>query len=101
MTSSAIDDAAAARSGIARSPARQMAWVAALVLAILIVLVFPPLWFLLQTSLIVQHARGVTEIGVGNFAAVLSSRQFLSNSANSLIFAAGSAVIALVLGWAA
>src|SRR5437870_13896921 len=99
MTGQAIEGAAVATSFQLRSPARQTAWIAAILFAILAVLVLPPLWFLLQSSLVVQQGRNVTEFGLGNFATVLSSRQFLSNSANSLIFAAGSATMALIVGW--
>jgi iron(III) transport system permease protein len=99
MTGQAIEGAAVATSFRVRSPARQTAWIAAILFVILAVLVLPPLWFLVQSSLIVQQGRNVTEFGLGNFANVLSSRQFLSNSANSLIFAAGSATMALFVGW--
>ena len=68
--------------------------VTALLVVVLAALVLPPLLFLLQASV----ERG-GEWGLGNFAAVLGSRRFLATSANSLAFAAGSAALALVIGW--
>ena len=38
-------------------------------------------------------------MGLGNFQAVLSGRHIVATSVNSLVFAAASAAVALVIGW--
>ncbi len=70
---------------------------AALLIVVLAALVLPPLLFLLQAS-VVDIRRG-GEWSLANFEAVLGSRRFLATSANSLVFAAGSAALALAIGW--
>src|SRR5262245_26211439 len=78
--------------------AHQTAILATLLIAVLVALVLPPFLFLLNAS-VVDDARG-GEWGLANFEAVLGSRRFLATSLNSLMFAAGSAVLALAIGWA-
>ncbi len=78
---------------------RQTTWIAALILLVLAGLVLPPLWFLLQGSMAVTDGAKVARFGFDHFAAVLQSREFLASSVNSLVFAAGSAVLALSIGW--
>jgi len=83
-----------------RLSARQQAILAVLLIVILCALVLPPFLFLIQGSLTIAgptHDAG--EIGLGNFEAVIRSRHFLSTSVNSLVFAAASAFVALVIGW--
>jgi iron(III) transport system permease protein len=63
------------------------------------VLVLPPLLFLLKASIAVGDSPGNTRLGLDHFAAVLGSRRFIASSVNSLVFAAGSAVVALAFGW--
>ena len=71
----------------------------ALLIAVLAALVLPPFVFLLKASIVVGDAqRG--EWGLGNFATVVGNRHFVATSVNSLMFAAGSAVVALAIGWA-
>src|SRR5262249_5417838 len=70
---------------------------ATLLIVVLAALVLPPLGFLLKASVVDAQRGG--EWSLANFEAVLASRRFLASSANSLIFAAGSAVVALVIGW--
>jgi iron(III) transport system permease protein len=83
-----------------RSSARQTTWIAALVIVVLAALVVPPLLFLLQGSVTVAGAPGeAARFGFDNFQSVISGRRFVSTTLNSLVFAAGSAVIALVVGW--
>ena len=60
-------------------------------------LVLPPFVFLLKAS--VADAQRGGEWSLVNFESVLGSRRFLITSANSLVFAAGSAVVALAIGW--
>src|SRR5437879_2262295 len=82
------------------SSARQTAWMTALVIAVLAALVLPPFWFLLQGSVMVADAAtGAWQLGLENFAAVLASRHIITSSVNSLLFAAGSTVVALLIGW--
>ena len=83
-----------------RLSARQQVILATLLIVILCALVVPPFLFLIQGSLTIAgptHDAG--EIGLGNFEAVIRSRHFLSTSVNSLVFAAASAFVALVIGW--
>jgi iron(III) transport system permease protein len=72
---------------------------AALVIIILALLVLPPFWFLLEGSFVVAGAPGSGQLGLGNFIAVLGSRHLLTSGANTLLFAAGSAAVALLIGW--
>ena len=84
----------------ARPSARQTRWIAALVIGLLAVLVVPPLVFLLQGSVSVAGAPGeAARYGLDNFQNVIGGRRFVSTTVNSLAFAAGSAAIALVVGW--
>jgi len=64
---------------------------------VLAALVLPPFVFLLKAS--VADAQRGGEWSLVNFESVLGSRRFLITSANSLVFAAGSAVVALAIGW--
>jgi iron(III) transport system permease protein len=66
---------------------------------VLLLLVVPPLWFLLQGSLHTTTVKG----GLGDFTfayyrRLLSDRQFFSSLANSLIFSLGATSIALCFG---
>jgi iron(III) transport system permease protein len=83
--------------------ARQTSLVAAVLIVILVALVAPPLWFLIEGSITVAPPSGrvalATQWGLANFEAVLSNRHFIETSVNSLVFAAGSAVMALAFGW--
>jgi iron(III) transport system permease protein len=83
-----------------RSSARQTTWIAVLLIVVLAALVVPPLIFLLQGSVIVTGApNAATRWGLDNFQNVLGGRRFVATALNTLAFAAGSAVIALVVGW--
>jgi iron(III) transport system permease protein len=77
--------------------ARQTHLLAAFLIVVLAALVLPPLVFLLEAS--VADAQRGGEWSFANFAAVLANRRFLAVTANSLVFAAGSAVLALAIGW--
>jgi iron(III) transport system permease protein len=84
----------------ARLSARQQAMLAALLIVILCALVLPPFLFLIQGSLtIAGPTYDSASFGFGNFEAVIRSRHFITTSINSLIFAALSALVALVIGW--
>jgi iron(III) transport system permease protein len=80
-----------------RLAAYQTLLLAAVLIVVLAALVLPPFVFLLKAS-VVDAQRG-SEWSLANFEAVLGSRRFLVTSANSLVFAAGSAVVALAIGW--
>ena len=80
-----------------RLAAYQTLLVAAVLIVVLAALVLPPFVFLLKAS--VMDAQRGGEWSLANFEAVLGSRRFLVTSANSLVFAAGSAVVALAIGW--
>ena len=83
-----------------RSSARQTTWIAVLLTVVLAALVVPPLIFLLQGSLIIAGAPNeATRWGLENFQNVLGGRRFVGTALNTLAFAAGSAAIALVVGW--
>jgi iron(III) transport system permease protein len=84
----------------ARLSARQQTILAVLLIVILCALVLPPFLFLIQGSLtIAGPTYDAAEIGLGNFEAVIRSRHFVATSINSLVFAAASALVALVIGW--
>jgi iron(III) transport system permease protein len=84
----------------ARLSARQQAILATFLIVILCALVLPPFLFLLQGSITVAGpTQDAGEIGLGNFEAVIRSRHFVATSVNSLVFAALSALVALVIGW--
>src|SRR5262249_15590135 len=84
----------------ARLSARQQAVLAILLIVILAALVLPPFLFLIQGSLtIAGPVNDAAQFGLGNFEAVIRNRHFVTTSINSLIFAAASALVALVIGW--
>ncbi len=103
MTSSAhsaVGSDAVAASGGSPSRVRQTTWIAALLIVVLLALVVPPLIFLLQGS--VQVAGGPGEAprwGFENFQTVLGGRRIVSSTLATLSFAAGSTVVALLVGW--
>ena len=80
-----------------RLAAYQTSLLAAVLIIVLAALVLPPFVFLLKASVVDVQRGG--EWSLANFEAVLGSRRFLAISANSLVFAAGSAVLALTIGW--
>jgi iron(III) transport system permease protein len=80
-----------------RLAAYQTLLLAAVLIVVLAALVLPPFVFLLKASVVDAQRGG--EWSLANFEAVLGSRRFLITSANSLVFAAGSAVVALGIGW--
>ena len=80
-----------------RLAAYQTLLLAAVLIVVLAALVLPPFVFLLNASVVDAQRGG--EWSLANFEAVLGSRRFLVTSANSLVFAAGSAVVALGIGW--
>jgi iron(III) transport system permease protein len=83
-----------------RSSARQTTWIAVLLIVVLAALVVPPLIFLLQGSVIIAGAPNeATRWGFENFQSVLGGRRIVATALNTLVFAAGSAVIALAVGW--
>ncbi|HEX7204539.1 MAG TPA: ABC transporter permease subunit, partial [Xanthobacteraceae bacterium] len=95
------------RAALPRDPAIATLWsrlaayqtllLAAVLIVVLAALVLPPFVFLLNASVVDAQRGG--EWSLANFEAVLGSRRFLVTSANSLVFAAGSAVVALGIGW--
>ena len=94
-------------AGLPRDPALATLWsrlasyqtllLAAVLIVVLAALVLPPFVFLLKASVVDAQSGG--EWSLANFESVLGSRRFLITSANSLVFAAGSAVVALAIGW--
>jgi iron(III) transport system permease protein len=76
---------------------RQTLLIAAMLTVVLAALVLPPFVFLLNASMVDAQRGG--EYSLANFVAVLGSRRFLESSANSILFAAGSAALALAIGW--
>ena len=95
------------QAGLPRDPALATLWsrlasyqtllLAAVLIVLLAALVLPPFVFLLKASVVDAQRGG--EWSLVNFESVLGSRRFLITSANSLVFAAGSAVVALAIGW--
>jgi iron(III) transport system permease protein len=80
-----------------RLRARPTLLIALLLIVVLAALVLPPFAFLLKASVVDAQRGG--EWSLANFSAVLGSRRFLASSANSMLFAAGSATVALAIGW--
>jgi iron(III) transport system permease protein len=95
------------QAGLPRDPTLATLWsrlasyqtllLAAVLIVVLAALVLPPFVFLLKASVVDAQRGG--EWSLVNFESVLGSRRFLITSANSLVFAAGSAVVALAIGW--
>lgn len=79
--------------------ARQTTWLALVLIVVLAALVLPPLILLVRGSVSVPVSQTVSRFGLDHFEAVLQSRYFLTSLWHSLVFAAGSAVLALLLGW--
>jgi iron(III) transport system permease protein len=78
----------------------QTTWLAALLVVIFCALVVPPFLFLIQGSLTIAGPTfDTSEWGLGNFATVVRNRHFVETSINSLVFAAASAAVALLIGW--
>ncbi len=66
---------------------------------VLLLLVVPPLWFLLQGSLHTTTVKGALgDFTLAYYQRLLSDRQFFGSLANSIIFSLGSLVIALCFG---
>ena len=107
MTTSAdlahVRDIAADRpaaAGHSRWAARQTAILAALLIVVLAALVLPPFVFLIEGSLTIAGPTPSTSAwGLGNFEAVLGGRHFVTTAINSVVFAALSAALALLIGW--
>ena len=70
-----------------------------LLIAILLVLIVPPLYFLLKTSLYTTSADGsFGDFTFEYYRDLFSSPRFFSHFFNSALFAGGSAVLAIALG---
>src|SRR5258705_4068086 len=68
-------------------------------IAILLLLTVPPLYFLLKTSLFTTNADGsFGDFTVEYYVDLFSSPRFFSHFFNSALFAGGSAVLAIALG---
>jgi iron(III) transport system permease protein len=83
----------------ARLSALQIPVLGAVLVVLLSALVLPPLLFLLKASVTVGDTQADARLALDHFTTVLASRRFVSSSVNSLVFAAGSAVVALAFGW--
>ena len=60
----------------------------------------PPFLFLIQGSFTIAGPTPSTSTwGLGNFEAVLKGRHIVTTTINSLVFAAASAALALLVGW--
>jgi iron(III) transport system permease protein len=97
-----VRDVAAGSSATLRAhwAARQTAWLAAALIVVFAALVLPPFLLLVQGSLSITGASpNEAQWGLGNFEAVIKNRHFVETSINSLVFAAASALLALVIGW--
>lgn len=71
----------------------------AVLTVILLLLVVPPLWFLLQGSLHTTTVKGgLGEFTLTYYRRLLADRQFFSSLVNSLAFSLGATAIALVVG---
>ncbi|HTP93352.1 MAG TPA: hypothetical protein VMJ52_16530, partial [Xanthobacteraceae bacterium] len=83
-------------TGIAPDPTRTLV---ALLAAVLLVLVIPPLIFLLNGSLHTTTVTGALgEFTFAYYRQLLADRQFFGSLANSIVFSIGSMAIALCFG---
>ena len=73
-------------------------WFALAMGVVLCALVLPPLIFLVEGSITITGANGVTRFTLERFSAIVNQKGFVESAANSFIFAVGSAVLALFLG---
>ena len=81
---------------VAPDPTRTLVAVLTFVLLLLVV---PPLWFLLQGSLHTTTVKGgLGEFTFAYYRRLISDRQFFGSLANSLIFSIGATAIALCFG---
>jgi iron(III) transport system permease protein len=80
-------------------PSGQRGWVALAVIAALTVLVVPPMLLLLQGSITDVAADNTASFTTRHFTEMVSDREFLASAMNSVIFAVGSMVVALFIGW--
>ncbi len=79
-----------------QDPRRLIAFLVGIVLAVLMV---PPLWILILDSVTTQDAIGeITGFTFGHFAKLGAEKNALISLWNSLVFAAGSTVLSLLLG---
>lgn len=102
MTSSALPERGVARGGMTawvNARGGQRAWLAAALIAVLALLVVPPLLVLIQGSLTETARDGMTHLSLRNFSDMVGDKEFVASTVNSLIFAAGSMTIALLIGW--
>jgi iron(III) transport system permease protein len=65
---------------------------------VLAVLVLPPLYFLVQGSLVVQGADGSSEFSLRAFSDLFARRGIAQSAVNSVIFSLASAVVSLIVG---
>jgi iron(III) transport system permease protein len=71
----------------------------AILTVLLGLLTIPPLWYLIEGSLRTTTVTGAPgDFTLVHYARLIQDRQFFSSLGNSLVFAAGSAVLALILG---
>ncbi len=74
-------------------------WIAVAVGLPLAVLMLPPLWILLQDSITTTDAIGdVTGFTLGHFRKLFTDKDALTSIWNSLVIAAGSTVLSLLMG---
>jgi iron(III) transport system permease protein len=91
---------AAATPRTSRLAAWQTAILAGVLIAILLALVIPPFVFLVQGSFTIAGPTPSSWTwGLGNFETVLKGRHIVTTTINSVVFAAASAALALLVGW--
>ncbi len=92
--------AASAVAAHSRWSARQITIMSTLLIVIFLALVVPPFLFLVQGSFTVAGSTpSAATWGLANFEAVLKGRHIVTTTINSLVFAAASAALALLVGW--
>jgi iron(III) transport system permease protein len=65
---------------------------------LLVILVLPPLVFLVQGSLTVTSDTGEVSFSLSSFSSIVSENGLLRSMSNSFLFAVGSALLAVVFG---
>ena len=91
---------AAATPRTSKLAAWQTAILTGLLIVILLALVIPPFVFLVQGSFTIAGPTPSSWTwGLGNFETVLKGRHIVTTTINSVVFAAASAALALLVGW--
>jgi iron(III) transport system permease protein len=77
---------------------RERRWFSLAIGVVLVVLVLPPLLFLIEGSVTIETETGALRFTLERFSSIVSQRGFAESSMNSVVFSLGSAILAIILG---